>query len=332
MKNGLKIIFWIILFFVTGLAFGFDIDFQVDKKEVDLSDMINLDIIITWTWEIDWVDVFWADGFFVVWENQSNINLDINWVKNTQFKIKLALRPKLVGEYQVWPVTLVSWVEKIEWDETFKIKVTDNRNLWAVNSLQNDIDKEIDDEVIQKKIDEEVEKAKQRVMELYDEDKGKKEVEVSGWTGEVEDINDIDWVKSSFWKVSFIFIPIVLFFVVFHFVMNYFLSKKESVVVVREKPSVKALLKLKLNKLKKKSGDLSRAEFYAVLNMLFREYFEYLWEENATKKTFEELEDTDLKDKKIFELFKESYFSEFNNSEDSIDSRGEVVDEFIAMI
>ncbi len=331
MKIVLKIFFWIILFFVTGLAFGFDIDFQVDKTEVDLLDKINLNIKVTWTGSMDQIEISWIDGFSVVWKSQSRAVSIINNITETSVEMRVQLMPTLVWEYELWPVALVSWVEKIKWDKTFKIKVTDSKKSWSFNSFQNNTGSLIDEDNDNKIVIYDVDKESENVQEKLNNNN------TNVWTWSIKDINDIDWVKSRFWKISFIFIIVALFFIVFYFVLKYILSqkgenKKEETIIVEEKIDMKDMFKSKLNRLKNKSNDLDKTEFYAVLNMLFREFFEYLWEKKATKKTFKELENTGLNDKKIFDLFRRSYFNEFNNSEDNNDSRVDIIDKFIAMI
>ncbi len=305
MKNKLKIILWIILFFTTNLVLALDVDFNVDKKELTMSDNLTINVIITWTWNMDNIDIWWIENFSLVWQNQSNITSDVNWTKQSYLNMRLVFSPMLTWEHEIWPITLRLWDEEIKkWDKTIKINVTNNQK--QTTNTNNKIQKVTD----------------------YDNQKQT----INDGSGITEELNDIDPVKTSIWKFVLIPILIILFFIIFYFLLKHFLKqeeKEEELKVEIKEIDGKEVLKSKLNRVKEKVNDLSKTNFYSILNTLFREYFEYLWIEKASKMTYDELKDTTLKDKEIFKLFEKSYFKEFDNSEDDSKIRLEIVDEFM---
>ena len=157
---------------------------------------------------------------------------------------------------------------------------------------------------------------------------------------EMEDIHDIEEVKF-FWFNDFIIFPFFafLFFVLFYFILARYLwdrNKSNSIRKVEKKnfSEIDEIIN-KLKKLKKSSEKLEKEDFYEKLNSIFRDYFKISWVKMAENMSLKELETVNPSldiDIKILNIFKISYFWEFNNKADNYSSRKKMIDDFIDMI
>lgn len=174
-KNIVKIFIFIWLFFTfIWNIFAFDANLQLDKKETDINDYIELKVEIhsdKW-WNIWITDITWIDNFKIISQSQSQSSstniVVVNW--KTESKIKtsynfiLTLKAKKKWDFILWPATLKrdndiittnSVKIKVSWDNLFinnnHLKVNTNTNLWwnnvnnlnanNLNNKQKDIEK-----------------------------------------------------------------------------------------------------------------------------------------------------------------------------------------------
>ncbi len=152
-------------------------------------------------------------------------------------------------------------------------------------------------------------------------------------TDEETGLHDIKWPKSYF-SFSFWFILtflVFLFFTWYHYLIKYYISWKDDVVVEKikeEKPKDKKDYFLdKLNLIEEKADIYDKSEFFGLVNDFLRELLEYKWLVWAYKMTFKELDKHREKiDSKLFKIIENTYFEEFRETE-SITDRKEIIDE-----
>lgn len=317
MNKLLKIVFVFVFFSFTNIvSASFYTNLKLDKKEVALDDSFHLIIKVTWSWNIDNVTARWIDEFSIFWKKESKSITVINWKREENLNIIFTLKPKNKWDFELWPVVLrTNWKDNI-WKEILSL------NVWDKSVKADIIKEEIKKEIKETKIIE------NKPIVKSDDSEVKKE--------SPNELNDIDKNKSLFSWFNFFYVFVILFFIIFYFVINYLLwnRNKEKKEIENNKPKMgqDIIIKLKLEKLKKNIKNLNKAEFYSVLNLLFREYFEFLWIEKASKMTYKELNETTLKDEKIFSVFKKSYYSEFDKRDDNKDSRKDLINKFIKRI
>lgn len=128
----------------------FDWNINIDKKNIDINETINLNISIKtdiW-WNIEISEIKWLDNFDIIWQSQSQSSSTqveiINWKSETKTFIshilELTLRPKSKWDFEIWPASIKNWNNeivtnsikvKVSWDKIF---IQPNQN---INNIQN---------------------------------------------------------------------------------------------------------------------------------------------------------------------------------------------------
>ncbi len=310
----------IILFLFIQIAlisqiFALDIEIQTDKNTYNLDENIILQIEISSdnSNDISIENIFWLENFSQIGSSQRQETSIINGEINTKKIIELILRANEDGEYNIWPIEIKSeddffesnWVTLTVWES----EITQQNNQ---NTSQEDNNPENNSQV---STSQENNISETDLMENFIESK------------KIE----INYKKFSYYSVG-----IILFFILFYLFIIKFLEnkpKKQQKEIIIEQPKISQedfiqKLWIKLTQLEKQSELLSKNEFYKQLNLIFRNYFEYLWVENAYTKTYSDLKWDNI-EKKLFWMFEKSYFEEFSSAWDELTQRKQMIMNFM---
>ena len=319
MNNLLKILLIFILaltFFCLSFA-STSLSISSDKTNYTLWEIINVNVSIS-GWEIDYFEldsITWIENFDILRRSSSSSIQIINWVRNTNVNFILSLLPKNSWNFILWPAYIKNWniksnflnIKIISSQESINNKLKDNKN---------------DTQNITWKSYEKSDKIDKSNQELYD-------------------INDIEGVKQFFPK-NLLFYPIILFlfFLIFYlFLVKYLNSQKkkdvekiDKKIKTYDKDSITHII-LELESLEKNFLETEKNIFYEKLNSIFRKYFKFLWLELAENMSLKELEVKTLKlgikNWNFLEIFKESYFLEFDSKNDNPKIRENIIGEFM---
>ncbi len=154
---------------------------------------------------------------------------------------------------------------------------------------------------------------------------------------EINNIEDIYNSYNIFYNLNiFPFFVIILLFFLYR-VLNYILSytkniEKKEIKKIQSKDKNLWFLLNKLKQLEKDSKRLNKSDFYNRLNLLFREYFVILWFKKAPKMSLQELSQTNIIRKDIFDVYKKGYYYEFNTLKDDFSLRKKIIKQLIYTI
>lgn len=176
-----KIIVSQILFFLClSNIYAFDANLQIDKKDIDINDSVNLRIEVSseqW-WQI-WVkEIKWLENFEIINQSQSQSSASnvviVNWKTETKTESKinldLSLKAKVKWDFEIWPAILSDGSMEVT-TNTVKVNVTgdnlyvnnnhininnnqantNNANNWNINNSKQDKDYIWDYEKVDKK-------------------------------------------------------------------------------------------------------------------------------------------------------------------------------------
>ena len=299
----MKIFFkWILLLcFLFSVCFARSkLDISTDKDIYFLDDIINLriDLDSDKILSFNLKNIVWIENFDILHKSSSSSFQIVNWEKKSNVSFIFSLLPKDVWNFSLWPVFLKNWNNELE-SNVIKIKV---------------------------------EKKEKSIKNLIDSKNNEN----------LEDIHDIETVRF-FWFNDFIlyFVLLFFFFILFFFILNKYFKKIESenkASLQKENFYDKNLLNIisRLKKLKESSSILEKKDFYEKLNLIFRDYFKFSWIKLAENMSLNELYNyaSQIVNWKVvwLDIFKKSYFYEFNNNKDNLEDRKKIIDDFINLI
>ncbi|NUJ97763.1 protein BatD [Candidatus Gracilibacteria bacterium] len=152
--------------------------------------------------------------------------------------------------------------------------------------------------------------------------------------------NDVKEVEAGYgFSEIFIFLLFLsIFFVGFYFVLRYFLSQEDKKIPeqkkekIEEKEDKNLFWKNKILELRTKKSSFSREEFYTLLSLLLREYFEKVFLiSGASKMTLKEIKKQLMskKEEEILYIFEDVYYTLFDEKEnDSQEKREKLLKKF----
>lgn len=154
------LVFYILFFLWILNSFAFEADLQIDKKETDINDYINLRVGVKSDDKSQiWItDIKWIENFDIINQSQSqssstNVQI-INWNAETkvetQLNLDITLKARNKWEYVLWPAILSDWSGelstntvqiKITWDDLFvnnnHLNINPQTNQWNTNQNPN---------------------------------------------------------------------------------------------------------------------------------------------------------------------------------------------------
>lgn len=299
--NNLKKTFLVILIFVFTILQVFSevsIELVSSDSEISLEDSFEIEIKLNSDYDFTWgeVKIMWLENFYKTSQKNYSQITSINWETKQIQTLKLWFYPNEVWDFVIWPASIWEWTWAIV-SNTIKIKVTDKIKEDEISSKTENINNNLE-----------------KINKL--------------------ELKDIKNFKYSIFDFNFIFVLIILFLVLLYFYLKNLNNKDSSNFKLNNNNLVinsKEDLIVKLKKLKRLRNKLNKNEFYEKLNIIFRDYFDFLWLKWSKTKTFDELS-KNIKNENILSIFKESYYNEFNSKEDSIENREKIINEFIKQI
>jgi hypothetical protein len=284
-----------VVFAETSLELG------VSKTEVSMNESFQLNIIVQTDsnlnnrLNIKWLEKF--DSF----SNQSSDRISIvNGKQNVLKTVTLSLYPSSTGSFVLWPAEIQVW-DDIFTSRSMTIHVVDEKELDIAQIVGN----------------------------------GEGDRENTEFHGVKEN-------RFSFLDFGYMFLVVFLLIVVLVFLIRSVLKhmKTKEVSFVNEESSSDrlSLLKKKLKVLISQIEVLSSSEFYRVLNGLFKDYLSVALKQNIATFTYDEIKKLDAsfesagKDKKVFQLFEESYLLEFSSVHDDADKKAGIIKDFLKLI
>lgn len=328
-----KIILFIFLQIICiSQIFALDIEINTQKKQYDLNEniLVNIEISSEENWNISIENIAWIDNFSQYGSSQSQEIININGKISTKNYAELILRAKQEWIYNIWPIEIRNNEETIESNQ---VEIT----VWETENLQN-----IDEYNEKENISEE-----NKNLEENNSEKNNISQEVTSQNTEkwennadekkiLENFIESKKLEINYKKFSYYSIWVILFFILFYlFIIKYLENKpkKEIKKIIVEKPEFsqddfKKQLVNKLSDLENKSEWLSKNDFYTQLNLIFREYFEFLWIQNCYIKSYWDFK-KDAIEQKLFWMFEKSYFEEFSATQDSQVQRKQMIMNFM---
>ncbi len=337
-----KIILFIFLQIICiSQIFALDIEINTQKKQYDLNEniLINIEISSEENWNISIENIAWIDNFTQYGSSQKQETTIINGEVSTKSYVELILRAKQEWVYNIWPVEVKNNDEIIESNQ---VEIT----VWETEKLQNIDEKNEEENNISENNSQENNSEKNNISEKNSEENNNSQEVTSQDTKKWENISDEkklleNFIESkkleiNYKKFSYYSIWAILFFILFYlFIIKYLENKpkKEIKKIIVEKPEFsqddfKKQLVNKLAQLENKSEWLSKNDFYAQLNLIFREYFEFLWIKNCYIKSYWDFK-KDAIEQKLFWMFEKSYFEEFSATQDSQVQRKQMIMNFM---
>jgi hypothetical protein len=296
MKN---LVLFICIFFSSFLwVFADSIEISVDKKTLNVWEtfVINIENNIEWNDWVEFVSLWGIDNFDIFSRSQSIATQIINGESKSVKVLQLWVIAKEEWMFTLWPATYKVWDQIIE-SESVEIQVWTDVKTKTVLEDKND--------------------------NLWIKDSGE------------NNFIDSKKLEISISKFSFFWISIVVFFLVFYYILTKFFQSnqqwsnwKKEVENTEENILQNDKFLEKLEKLSLEWEYLEKDEFYSQLNEIFREYFEYIWVENAFTKTLKELQNDNIPEK-VFAMFEKSYYEEFNENIDSSAQRKQMIMNFM---
>lgn len=287
MKTIIKIILTISFLFSIAFVQAVDTDITLSSEvtKVNLDDSFNVNISLNLSGAIEvWEKTIEGiDKFYKLWESNSYRFESINWVNKWVYDILLSLKPKEVGEFIIWPVTLKLW-DKTLVSNTIQIEV-----LWQQPKISQTEDKEL------------------TINDINDIKWPKNTFKFSFW---------FLWIF-----IGVLFFTGFYYLLRYYFDLKE-KEAKNKVNADNEIISKNKYFLDKLEKLWADSDSYNKSEFYSLINDFLREFLEFKWLSYARNMTFKELErNKKLIDKDLFEIIKDTYFEEFKKDDSDMDRK-----------
>ena len=277
-----------------------NLNLKTSENEVFLDDNFSLTLSINTDERLIPEPVItWLEKFNILSKWSSSSFTSINWVTSVKFDINLVLSWKTEWKFNIWPAKVLIW----SWEVVSNIVSIEV--IWYNILINNDI--------------------KDNKIE-----KDNKNTEIKDQELKPNSKTLIFWNQ---YFIYFFFLLILLIFI-FYYILDKFLSYKQEKQIL-EKPQIseKSLIIKELKYLDKISEWFNKWEFYEKLNVLFRRYLVFTWIKSALKLTFNEIEEYEKTiDSKLFNLFKDSYYSEFSSEDDNKEKRKDIIKKLIKII
>lgn len=149
------------------------------------------------------------------------------------------------------------------------------------------------------------------------------------------DSQQIEWLREPDKKSIYMLIFLVIFGVIFFYILQRFFSRDTENIPenIPEKQKEEIPYTSQLQKLSEDSGSYSKSEFYEKLHGIVRKYFsEVLNIKNADTLTLVEIEPYLKDNTSLLSVFSRSYQIEFNEQEDSVSERKQIISEYTQLL
>lgn len=294
------------LLLLSSFSFAFaenSLEIDLSKSEIYIDESFALNIHMS----IDKntthpLSIEWINNFKQFW-NQTSQNISIiNGEQRATTTLSLSFYPTQTGSFTIWPAQIKIGEELIT-SNTVVLNILDINNISQKEEKNDENDKK--DALLEDILEDSIHAVEKNIFSFLDFN-------------------------------YFIFIVFFLLGVVFYLFKKFYGEKESSKNIVEPVERVspekqKSLLIKKLYQLQEQYEGLSKSEFYNTLNSVFKDYFGYLLEEDVTHLTYEEIKERKI-DKRLLNLFEKSYFSEFNNEDDTMKIRGKMIDDLLNKI
>ncbi len=144
MLKKIFIFIWLFLIFLWN-TFAFDANLQINKKNFDINDYINLKLEISSleSWAIQVKEIKWLENFEILWQSQSQSSSSqvviVNWKTKSETKtilnLDLTLKSKTKWDFVIWPAILTDSKKEIE-TNSINIKISGNSLFLNNNHLK----------------------------------------------------------------------------------------------------------------------------------------------------------------------------------------------------
>ncbi len=332
-----KIILFILLQIVCiSQLFALDIEINTQKKQYDLNEniIVNIEVSSQENWNISIENIAWLENFSQYGSSQKQETTIINGEVSTKSFVELILRANEEWIYSIWPVEVKNTEEIIESNQ---VEIT----VWESQKIQQNNDTISPDNFWENNNSQENNNTQENISEKNNISEDTSE-NTKIWENNsdekklLENFIESKKLEINYKKFSYYSIWVILFFILFYlFIIKYLENKPKIEIkkIIVEKPEFsqddfKKQLINKLSDLENKSEWLSKNEFYAQLNLIFREYFEYLWIQNCYIKSYWDFK-KDVIEQKLFWMFEKSYFEEFSATQDSLVQRKQMIMNFM---
>lgn len=310
--------------------FAANLDFSSNKNTYSLWEEIILEINIENDSKenITIESIEWLENFHQSGQARNSQTSIINWKINSREVLQLTLYPKNSWNFTLWPVNIsLNNSEELQSD-TINISVTDEN--WVIKESQENTTESHNNSFNNSEQSENKNNSSQFNIQESSEINNNSEENSQNNKNFIESKN----LEINFVKILLISIGFILFFSLFYFVLTKLLwqnNSEKNEIIIEEKSQPKDFhqeIISQLEQLSQDSDNLEKTQFYRQLNIIFRNYFVFLWIQNAHKKTYEELKKQNIEEK-IFTMFMKSYFEEYNHEDDSQSQRKQMIMNFI---
>lgn len=302
-------LFFIIIYFMKKVLVAFiasiicitntfawsELKLNIDKKEINIGDSFTLSFSLDSSWNklnIKKIHIDWVEKFVKKWQSQNEQIVMINGEMKAKINYDISFEALSEWDYTIWPVKLETESWSISSD-ILNLHIWKWQKKWLIQT--------------------------QKDTNIFNDVK-----EVEAWYG--------------FFEIFIFLLFISFFFVWFYFVLRYFLSHEDKKIPEQKKEKVEKIedknlfWKNKILELRTKKGVLSREEFYTLLSLLLREYFEKVFLiSGASKMTLKEIKKQLMskKEEEILYIFESVYYTLFDEKEDdSQEKREKLLKEF----
>jgi len=307
----IKIITFLIIFVIfKGWVFAeTSLELTISESELTLEDSFELEIKINSDFDFKWweIEIIWLDSFYKISQKNYSQITNINWKTKQIQTINLWFYPNKVWDFIIWPANIKDWESIIE---------------------SNTVSVKINNKPLSKSIIDEDEK-KEKIQSNSNNNDENTDNEKNIFNEELKDIRNL---KYSIFDFNFIFLVVILvwlylyikFWIKNNLKQNDLLNNQNKII------NIETII-FDLKKLKRQRNKLIKNEFYKKLNLIFRKYFHFIWIVDSYSKTYKELS-SKINNKEILSLFKQSYYTEFDSSDDNSENREKIIEIFIKQI
>lgn len=280
---------------ITNIFAWSELKINIDKKELNIGDSFTLSFSLDSNWNklnIKKIHIDWVEKFVKKWQSQSEQIVMINGEMKAKINYDISFEALSEWDYTIWPVKLETESWSISSD-TLNIHIWKWQKKWLIQT--------------------------QKDTNIFNDVK-----EVEAWYG--------------FSEIFIFLLFLSIFFVWFYFVLRYFLSQEDKKIPeqkkekIEEKEDKNLFWKNKILELRTKKSSFSREEFYTLLSLLLREYFEKVFLiSGASKMTLKEIKKQLMskKEEEILYIFEDVYYTLFDEKEnDSQEKREKLLKKF----
>lgn len=298
-----NVIIFLFIFLLSYFSVFAEINIELTSSNtwITLEDEFELEVKIISDFDFEWgeIKIVWLDSFYQTAQKNFSQFTNINWETKQIQTIQIWFYPNKIWNFIIWPAIIWEWENEIK-SNTIKIKVSDFISKKLENNEEN--------------ID---------LSSVWNENNLEEKNE--------EELKDIEKFNYSIYDFNYVFLIVLLLLILLYIYnkkdISNFISKDDN----KPKIDFEKIIITKLKNLKKESNITQKNLFFEELNLIFREYFKYIWIKDSHIKTFEELF-KDIENKNILSLFKESYYNEFNSLKEDSKKRIKLIDDFIKEI